>query len=470
MATIVFCVPPMTGPINAGIRLAHELRQEGHKIFYFGIADCEAFVRANGFDFITIFEQWFPKGWVEGDFRKLIACKGQDELHIAKNVVSNFNEFLDYLMADGENDYWGIINRVNPDLIIISPAEFDSLIWALLAYRFNIKTVYLCDVLGRSAGSVIPPNKTDLFSATSLRSRISVRLQWYLHGIRKKKRERYLTKMGLSLLPLKKVKQLACKFQYPYRLIDFTTDYSCPQLKLPELVLCPQSFDFPGAEKPGRYYLDASICLERKQCTFPWDKINRDRPLVYVSLSTLHYKTVEELHRFFLIVINTSTKWPGWDWVLSIGDYLAVTDFPSNAQNVVIVNRAPQLDLLERASIMIGHGGANSIKECIYFGVPMIVFPLGFDQPGNIARVEYHGLGLKGDFEKITVDGLQSLIQAIDSDTGFRERVKTMQDKFIEAENAKLGIQTIKNIILNEEEYLIARHEKTVVKPKKLYG
>jgi UDP:flavonoid glycosyltransferase YjiC (YdhE family) len=61
--------------------------------------------------------------------------------------------------------------------------------------------------------------------------------------------------------------------------------------------------------------------------------------------------------------------------------------------HVGIVERAPQLEILRRASLMITHGGLGSVKECAALGVPMLVFPLKDDQPGNAARVEARGLG-----------------------------------------------------------------------------
>jgi len=96
---------------------------------------------------------------------------------------------------------------------------------------------------------------------------------------------------------------------------------------------------------------------------------------------------------------------------------------------------------------MITHGGPNSVKECIYFGVPMIVFPLWFDQPGNVARVTYHGLGLKGDFKKISQKELQGLIEEVTSNPKYRERIKAMQKYFMEIEEAKPSVKLIEEFI-----------------------
>ena len=96
---------------------------------------------------------------------------------------------------------------------------------------------------------------------------------------------------------------------------------------------------------------------------------------------------------------------------------------------------------------MITHGGANSVKECIFFGVPMLVFPLSFDEPGNAARVKYHGLGLNGDFKEITSKELQVLIEEVTTNPIFGERIKVMQKSFMEIEEAKPSIQLIERFL-----------------------
>ena len=73
---------------------------------------------------------------------------------------------------------------------------------------------------------------------------------------------------------------------------------------------------------------------------------------------------------------------------------------------MVPVAFAPQLKLLRLARLAIVHGGFNTVKECVYFGVPMVVVPWTNDQPGNAARVVFHGLGVQLDKDRVTVEAL----------------------------------------------------------------
>ena len=96
--------------------------------------------------------------------------------------------------------------------------------------------------------------------------------------------------------------------------------------------------------------------------------------------------------------------------MIATGAGLNPEDIEYSLSDIVIVKKAPQLEILRRAHLMVTHGGANTIKECAFMGVPMISFPLGYDHPGNTARMVHHGLGLHGDIRKLSVSYLEGLI------------------------------------------------------------
>jgi zeaxanthin glucosyltransferase len=55
----------------------------------------------------------------------------------------------------------------------------------------------------------------------------------------------------------------------------------------------------------------------------------------------------------------------------------------------------PYRSVLAHAALCITHGGSNTLLDTLACGVPLLVRPVGFDQPGNLARVRHHGLGAK---------------------------------------------------------------------------
>jgi len=227
---------------------------------------------------------------------------------------------------------------------------------------------------------------------------------------------------------------------------DSNDDHST-ESGLPELFLCPREFDFPSPAKKNRHYIEPSIELDRKEShSFPWREVDEAKPLIYCSLGSQSYQ-YEQSQTLFRAIIAAIGHSPDWQLVLATGVHLSSADFNPVPQNVLVVSWAPQLELLERASIMITHGGLGAVKECIFFGVPMIVFPCRWDQPHNAARVVHHGLGLRVDINNVSVQQVLSLIDTVDKDPSFKGRIDAMSRTFRDIENSGVGVQTVENIL-----------------------
>lgn len=215
-------------------------------------------------------------------------------------------------------------------------------------------------------------------------------------------------------------------------------------LRLPELILCPEQFDFPAHGNRGRpcHYVEASIDLERGEVPFPWERVEADKPLVYCAFGS-ESRLYGESRLLLQKVFDAFAGAPGWQLVASLGAHLSPEDFRRLPADAILVQTAPQLELLRRASLTINHGGLNSIKESLFFGVPMIVFPFINDQPANAARVEYHGLGVRGDRQKTSPEQIRAYAERIDGDPSFRARVGRMSRTFKEMEQASRGVALI---------------------------
>jgi zeaxanthin glucosyltransferase len=433
MSNIVFCVPPMTGPINAGMGLARRLASQGHNVSYMGIADCEPTVTTNGFDFTSVFIDKFPKGWLDKFYQNFLP------LEFNRDIV----EFVEHIISGGDYEIREQFETLNIDLLVISASEFDSIFWALLAHKAKVHSIYLYDVLGGVANHTVPPIHTQSTSSGTFWSSIKNILAWQHYNFMTDLMGLYLALKGISYRSTNRIKKLAEYCDYPLKEIEFLTDMPSPQLSLPQLALFPKEFDFPGVKRKGRFYGDAAIDLNRKQVNFPWHKLIANKPLIYTALSTLPFEPGTDGKRFFQTVIDASLQWPEWNWVISIGKTLSINDFQNIPANVIVVNHAPQLELLKKAILMITHGGPSSIKECIYFGVPMIAFPLWFDQHGNVARIIHHGLGLSGDFKTINIMELRNLILEITTNARYIKNIHKMQKTFQDTEKLGLSMSII---------------------------
>jgi UDP:flavonoid glycosyltransferase YjiC (YdhE family) len=92
---------------------------------------------------------------------------------------------------------------------------------------------------------------------------------------------------------------------------------------------------------------------------------------------------------------------------------------------------------------MVTHGGLGSIKECVMHAVPMLVFPLDVDQPGNAARVVHHGLGHQADVRSVEGPELLDHLDALVYEDGFARHAATFRASFERVEVAEEGAALI---------------------------
>lgn len=85
-----------------------------------------------------------------------------------------------------------------------------------------------------------------------------------------------------------------------------------------------------------------------------------------------------------------------------------------------------QSSVLDRADLMINHGGIGTVKECLAKGVPMIVFPLMRDQFSCAEWLKELHLCLCGDAKTISPEQIETLIYNVLDEGSVRLAAKRM--------------------------------------------
>ncbi|KAF7495897.1 UDP-glucuronosyltransferase 2B10 [Sarcoptes scabiei] len=87
-----------------------------------------------------------------------------------------------------------------------------------------------------------------------------------------------------------------------------------------------------------------------------------------------------------------------------------------------------QIKIIPMVDLIIFHGGNNTLTETFYFGKPMIILPLFFDQFDNAQRVHEKGFGIRLNIDSFTEKDLLDAIETLLND-------QTLKDRLIEAKN-----------------------------------
>lgn len=431
MATIVLMPFHWAADMNAAFALARKLQSRGHRIFFLTIPDTEDRIRAQGFDWLPAFNQIFPKGELE----KQSASEVQGKAYGPAEFRTRLRGMCELLR---NNEIGRATKAISPDLLLVS----SGMPWVgIAAHKTAIPVIQFSSTLISVEDWSVPPFRTNLVPDGSLLFHLRTLLAWKELFLRRKFRNRA---WDIS----SEIKTLARDCGFPRNKIDFAVE-TWPRLLLPELVFCPKELDFPRHKVPEAFWVEASIDLQRKDAPFPWSRLEERRSIVFCALgSLLATKAAAKVSRFFQMFLDAIRERPALQAVVAIGGHLKPEEFDCPA-NALLVSHAPQLELLKRCAVMVGHGGFSSVKECIFMGVPMLLVPLSYDEPGNAARVVHHKIGLRLQMEEVSAATLGSCIDTLIEDSAYRDNITRMSQKFVELEARSPACQIIENTIVS---------------------
>jgi MGT family glycosyltransferase len=113
--------------------------------------------------------------------------------------------------------------------------------------------------------------------------------------------------------------------------------------------------------------------------------------------------------------------------VISLGGSAKPESLPDLAGNPLVVEYAPQLEVLEKATLMITHAGMNTTMECLKKGVPMVAIPVANDQPGVAARIAWTGAGELVTLKKLNVPRLKNAIKRVLTEESYKQNALRLQ-------------------------------------------
>jgi MGT family glycosyltransferase len=99
------------------------------------------------------------------------------------------------------------------------------------------------------------------------------------------------------------------------------------------------------------------------------------------------------------------------------------------ADNMVGEEFLPQTSILPQVDIVITHGGNNTVTESLYFGKPMVVLPVFWDQYDNAQRMHETGFGIRLDTYSHDPSELPLTIDALVADEDLRRRLNAVSSR-----------------------------------------
>lgn len=441
MAHIVCITGGLTGMLNASLALVAQLQQAGHRVTYASPANLCAPVTAQGIPYVQL-DPWVMQSGDPpmGRWQKWRTLKARQQRAVDALGVQGFVK---------------TVKTLNPDLLLIDMEMQPHIMAAVMA---QLPIALLCQFLSIWQRPNLPPIHTKIVPGEGWSgSRLAINLSWWRHRWNKWlefQRERW-RRMGLDWVSVshRYAQQIGYPWQQPWRRGQWLLPY--PHGKLPILCFNALELDFPHDPHPLMRYVGPMVLETRKESKVEpsteavLENIftrcrNAGRQIIYCSCSTFVKSNQQFLQRLIAAVSNCSN----WELILGLGGQLTVKDLPALPDNVHAFAWVPQLKVLQQANCAINNSGINSINECLYFGVPMLVYSLDrFDQNGDAARIAYYDLGIAGDIAHDSPEQIRDYIKSLLSDQRYQTQVKAMQKYYCRYEHENRAAQVVESLL-----------------------
>lgn len=187
-----------------------------------------------------------------------------------------------------------------------------------------------------------------------------------------------------------------------------------------ELVLVP----FPAA------YRDPASPLPATARSFrpfqPPEPELQEPPLVYFTLGTEFNVESGDL---FSRVLAGLRELPV-QVVATVGRDIDPAELGPQPPHVRVERYVPQAELLPKARAVVSHGGSGSVLGALAHGVPLVLLPMGADQPYNAARCEALGVARPLDVVTATPEDVRTAVAEVLSDPRYRIAAAAMRVEF----------------------------------------
>ncbi|MCP6761190.1 MAG: hypothetical protein NHB32_21170 [Fischerella sp. CENA71] len=456
MARIVFVVANYKGHLNPTFSIARKLQARGDSVIYLGDEGIrEAVLEQNfAFEYVSFLR---PLGVLPQQQGSLLNNKllnnplkvWCDRRSKAKALLKELNTI--------PTEVSNLISKLKPDLMIFDPF---FLCYYMPFWINNIPALSISVYPLFTYDPLVPPYTSRLIPGTTIYRRLLIQLAWAYQRL-----VYWWYRLGCVLQEFVNayssqlvVKRLAEQASFPLaeewvtRPLRFDFALKC----VPEIVLSVKEFDFPRERGIPNHteYIGPCVDFQRYVPSFSWNGINGKANIILCSLSTVHHAHDWIAIHFLHKVIKAFEGDLLFELIIATGSDFLTHRLRSEKSNVHVYTFVPQLEILHRASVMITHGGFNSIKECIMMTVPMLVYPRRTDQPGNSARVVYHGLGLRARMSLESSDGIRQKVLCLLNDPSYRLRLAQMREHFIRYSNDHTELYCINKYLKGRESLL----------------
>lgn len=413
------------GHINAFIGVAKTLQANNYDVHFAGLEYFRRDVQLQGFRFYSLNALPFGQGLEE--WKNKQEKKKLPWLQGIKDRIGN------RLYKEREVALFWMLQELKPDVLMIDVMQAtDFIVLYPRIQRKGIRVIMVNTMLPMEMQGGYPPLNSNLLPGSpGLTGALNtLKLQRLTkHAFQK---FRYIGFDDRNLIH-RRIKKNNIPQKYigqKESLLNLTVS------NIPEIVLSPPAFDFPQSPFLRQKHYAGFHFANRSEPVTPetelWlqqlfkAKESSGKKLIYCSFGTIPPKHIHSINLLLDRIINAAIE----SSFLAIVATAQPSGYTRKNNDILFLEKVPQLLVLQHADVFITHGGLNSIKEAIHAEVPMLVIPIHprFDPKGNAARVQYHRLGLSSSPTEIKVESIKAQLHELISNSDYKSNILKMKN------------------------------------------
>jgi UDP:flavonoid glycosyltransferase YjiC (YdhE family) len=150
-----------------------------------------------------------------------------------------------------------------------------------------------------------------------------------------------------------------------------------------------------------------------------------DKPVVYFTLGTIFNLESGDLFERVLAGLRDLPV----NVVVTVGRELDPQELGPQPANVHVERYVPQSLLLPHCKLVVSHAGSGSVIGALAHGLPMVLIPIGADQPFNAVRCEQLGVAQVLDAVTATANSAREAASAVLANPSYRRNAERVRDE-----------------------------------------
>ncbi|MEH2236427.1 glycosyltransferase [Nostoc sp.] len=407
--------PASTGHLNTMLPLGKELQNRGHQVTLFGFSDAQPQTLAAGLEFRAISESQFPRGVTAESLAKLGKLSGLTALQYTINLLK---DGADTMLRDAPP----AIKEAGVEALLVDQVTPEG---GTVAEFLGLPFITVCSAVILNREESVPPIITSW----------SYNRAWWAQ---------LRNRVGYGLLDriAKPIREVIADYRREWKLpphFSANEDYS----PLAQISQQPAQLEFPRQYLPQWFHFTGPYHSPtgREIPDFPDEKLT-GQPLIYASMGTVQNRLLGVFKSIAEACNDLDAQ-----LVISLGGSTSPESLGSLPGNPLVVGYAPQLKLLQKATLTITHAGMNTTLESLNNGVPMVAIPVANDQPGIAARVAWTGAGEAIPLSRVNVPKLRSAIQKVLTEDSYKKNAIRLQEAIKKAGGVSRAIDIVEQAV-----------------------